>query len=255
MTSALAGRRILIPRAGAWGERVLAEVQARGGQGVIAPLIATRPPVDTDARDRVLAALAAGEYGWLFITSASTVEQLGELGVSVPAHTNIAAVGRATARALMSAGMHVDFVPAGQSSGLAMIRQWCAQHSPEISGRALVLRGDLAMASVSDELEIQGYPVDVGIIYRTIGVDLDPAVVEQITRGEINTVLLTSASVARELQQQTQPASSTLFIAIGPGTSRAAEKLGLPVHATADAQNVESMLDALEHHLSKEPVE
>ena len=94
MTGGLRGRRILIPRGGAWGDRVRDEVERRGATGVIAPLIESRPPRDLAARDAAFARLAAGEYAWVFITSAATVEQLVAQRVSIPIGTRIAAVGR-----------------------------------------------------------------------------------------------------------------------------------------------------------------
>lgn len=254
MSQGLHGRRILIPRGGPWGQRALAEVHSRGGEGVIAPLIEAKPPLDTAARDGLLARLEAAEYSWLFITSASTVEQLAALGTRIPASMSIAAVGPATARALRDANMRVDFLPTGPSSALGMIRQWCREHAPSAAGRALVLRSDLAMAAVSDELEIQGYLVDVGLAYRTVGVDLPQAVLEQFAAGQIDAVLLTSGSVARELHQQVGESrlGGATLIAIGPSTQRVAEKLGLVVSLTAEQQSVESMLERLDQEFSKE---
>ena len=76
MTGALRGARVLIPRDGSWGARVAAEVDRRGGIPIVAPLIASAPPRDEASRDRAFAALAAGDYSWLFVTSAASVEQL-----------------------------------------------------------------------------------------------------------------------------------------------------------------------------------
>ncbi|MFM6973822.1 MAG: uroporphyrinogen-III synthase [Agromyces sp.] len=246
MAESLRGLRVLVPRAGAWGERVRAEIENRGGVPIIAPLIEAQPPKHTAELDRLLAEIQAGTVEWMFITSASTVEQLASRGVRIPATTQIAAVGRATARALIEAGMHVDFLPAGQSSALEMVRQWCAKFPPGTVGSSVVLRGDLAMASVSDELEVQGHTVEVGIMYRTVGVDLAPDVRSALERGEIDAVLLTAGSVARELHQQVPTlADHIVRVAIGPATTHAAEKLGLRVDLTAREQTIEAMLDAL----------
>ncbi|POX66757.1 uroporphyrinogen-III synthase [Microbacterium sp. Ru50] len=247
MTGGLSGRRILIPRGGAWGERVRAEVERRGATGVIAPLIESRPPRDLAARDAAFAALAAGEYAWVFITSAATVEQLVAQRVSIPIGTRIAAVGRPTARAVADAGFEVEFVPVGTSSATNMIAQWCAGRSPRSTGRCLVLRSDLAMAVISDELELQGYEVDVCIAYRTVGVDLTPEIAEEVRTGKIDTVLLTSLSVGREFRRQVGIPGHEVFIAsIGPGTTRDAEKLGYTVHHTAHSQSVDALIAELD---------
>ncbi len=249
MTGALGGARVLIPRGGAWGERVRADLERRGAEGIVAPLIASAPPRDLAARDRAFAALAAGEYAWLFVTSAAAVEQLVQHGVEVPPTTQIAAVGSATARAVADTGAEVSFVPAGQASAAALTAQWCAGRDAAATGRCLVVRSDLATAIVSDELELRGYAVDVCIGYRTVGIDLQPAVRRQLNDGGVDLVLLTSLSVGRELRRQlgTLPAS-TLVASIGPGTTRDAERLGFPVFHTARTQSIDALvaeLDAL----------
>ena len=247
----LAGARVLVPRGGAWGERVAGELDRRGAEPVVAPLIQTVPPRDTAARDSTFAALADGRYDWLFVTSAASVEQLGDYlaqhGRALPEALNIAVVGQATARAVAELGARVDFVPVGRSSAHAMIVQWCATHAPASTERCLVVRSDLAAAVVSDELELRGFAVDVCIGYRTVGVDLAPAVAADLAAGRFQVVLLTSLSVGRELRRQvgTLPAS-TLVASIGPGTTRDAERLGFTVGHTARTQSIDALIAELD---------
>ena len=247
MTGALRGARVLVPRDGSWGARVAAEVDRRGGVPVVAPLIASAPPRDEASRDRAFAALAAGEYSWLFVTSAASVEQLTARGVRIPATTRIAAVGPATARAVAASGAEVSFVPLGESSAAAMAAQWCAGRTPDTAGRSLVVRSDLATAVISDELTLRGFAVDVCIAYRTVGVDLPREVASSLARGTIDVVLLTSLSVARELRRQVGPLPAQVRVAsIGPGTTRDAERLGFTVAHTARTQSVDALLAELD---------
>lgn len=249
MTQGLRGRTVLVPRGGAWGERVRADLAARGAVGVIAPLIDTRPPRDLAERTAAFARLAAGEYGWVFLTSAAAVEQLLAADAAIPTTTRVAVVGAATARAARDAGYRVDFVPDGPASAAAMITRWCGEHDPVESGRALVLRSDLAMAAVSDELEVRGFAVDVCIAYRTVGQDLAPDVRDRLRAGAIDTVLLTSASVARELAAQGGVGASVQVGSLGPATTREALRHGIPVAVTAPLQHMETLLDALDDAL------
>lgn len=244
---ALRGARVLIPRGGAWGARVAAEVARRGGEGVVAPLIASAPPRDAEARDVIFAALAAGTYAWLFVTSAASVEQLVAHGIRVPESTRIAVVGPATGRAVASAGWPVGFQPDGESSAVILAAQWCASHDAQAEGRVLILRSDLAGAHLSDELQAHGFTVDVGIAYRTVGIDLDPAVARDLREGAIDIVLLTSLSVARELRRQIGPLPDRVRVAsIGPGTTRDAEHIGFTVAHTASTQSVDDLLAELD---------
>jgi uroporphyrinogen-III synthase len=249
-TGGLHGASVLVPRGGAWGARVQAEIQRRGGRAVVAPLITSAPPRDTEARDRAFAALAAGEYAWIFVTSAAAVEQWAAQGVRIPATTQIAAVGSATARAAADSGAEVAFVPSGTSSAAALVAQWCAGRDPAATGRCLVVRSDLATSVVSDELELRGFAVDVCIGYRTVGIDLRPDVADALRGGQIDVVLLTSLSVGRELRRQVGALpSSTLIASIGPGTSRDAERLGFAVGYTARTQSIEALVAELDESL------
>ncbi|WP_347346831.1 uroporphyrinogen-III synthase [Microbacterium sp.] len=248
--SGLTGARVLIPRGGAWGARVRDALVARGADAVVAPLIVSLPPRDLAARDAAFARLAAGEYAWLFVTSAATVEQLTNAGVDVPESTRIAVVGAATARAVAAAGWPIAFMPEGVSSGANLVAQWCVRHTPGRTGRCLVLRSDLAQPVVSDELELQGHAVDVGIAYRTVGVDLDPAVADDLGAGRIDAVLLTSLSVGRELKRQVQLPERVVVASIGPGTTRDAARIGIPVSLTSPVQTVDALIAELDAHLA-----
>ena len=77
------------------------------------------PTADAPALQRALAALAAlaaGEFDWMTVTSATTVDVLSAWQASVPPTTRIAAVGETTAASLTAAGSHVDMVPAEENS-------------------------------------------------------------------------------------------------------------------------------------------
>ena len=207
------------------------------------------------SRDRAFAALAAGEYGWMFVTSAASVEQLAAHGVVLPPATRLAAVGPATARAARQAGYEVAFVPDGHSSASALALQWCAAHAPGEAGRSIVVRSDLATATVSDELQLRGFAVDVCIAYRTVGVDLDPAIAAALRAADpdvdapaaVDVVLLTSLSVARELRRQVGALPRRVRVAsIGPGTTRDAERLGFSVTHTARTQSIDALVAELD---------
>ncbi|WP_040166744.1 uroporphyrinogen-III synthase, partial [Microbacterium gorillae] len=122
MSGALQGRRVLVPRGGRWGERVAAQLTAHGAVPVIAPLIATAAPVDTAARDDAFAALAAGAFDWVLITSAAGVEAVG--ATPLPGGPRLAVVGPETARAATAEGRSVAFRPDGPSSAAALAEQW-----------------------------------------------------------------------------------------------------------------------------------
>lgn len=223
---------------------------------MIAPLIETKPPLDTAALSGSIAALQGGFYSWLIVTSSATVEVLQERGVTIPATTSIAAVGKVTSRSLEEAGYQVSFRPFGVSSSHALVEQWRRVFPQAPRSNILVMRSDLASATVSDDLELAGHLVDVCISYRTVGVDLAPDVLRDLVADQFDSVLLTSLSVAMELARQLDAIPRrTLFASLGSGTAREANRLGLRPSVTAAEQSAEGLLDAVERYFVGEPDE
>ena len=70
----LAGWRVLVPRGGPWGDAVAAALRARGASPVVAPMINFATADDQPALEAALAKLSAGEFVWLTVTSATTVD-------------------------------------------------------------------------------------------------------------------------------------------------------------------------------------
>lgn len=246
MTPRLGGWRILIPRGGDWGASVEQLCSDRGAVGVVVPIIDTKPPRDTHALESFLAALREGRYTWLFVTSAASVEVLRAHDVVIPPSTSIATVGPTTARSLELAGYRVAFVPTGASSARALVDQWKRATPRSPAANVLVMRSDLAAATISDSLEAAGHLVAVCIAYRTVGVDIAQGALDDLAAGRFDAVLVTSHSVAIELGAQLKDTPApTVFAFLGHGTAREATKLGLVPGVTAAEQTIESLLDAV----------
>lgn len=237
---------VLVPRGGAWGDRVAALLAAADLDAVIAPLIGREPPSDPARLDRALADLAAGiRYDGLAVTSAATVEVLIERGATVPPTVRVGAVGAATAAALESAGIPVAFRPEAESSGDALAAAW-----PGDVGRVLVLRSEIGGPHLVDGLRAAGHEVDDVAAYRTVSRELAPAARAALASGGIGAVLVTSGSVARSLASQLDPGRMPLIACLGPLTADDARAAGLPVDVVAPERSVESLVTALAAHLS-----
>jgi len=103
----LAGWRVLVPRGGKWGDSVAATLRGQGAVPVIAPLINFASTDDPTSLANALHELQDGQFAWLVVTSATTVDVLNAQRVKVPDGTRIAAVGETTAAALQLAGHRV----------------------------------------------------------------------------------------------------------------------------------------------------
>lgn len=239
----LAGWRVLVPRGGTWGDDVAAMLRGLGGVPVIAPLINFASAEDPTPLANALHELSDGQYDWLVVTSATTVDVLSGQRVRVPQDTRIAAVGETTASALQAAGYRVDFVPGADNSARGLVKEWPAS---EIRGRVLIPQSDVAEPTLVAGLSRLGFAVEYVTAYRTVSVALAPGVLADLESGRIGGVLVTSGSVARSLASQL-PAlpAETVIACIGPRTAFDARAAGLAVHTIAEERTAESLIEAL----------
>ena len=242
----LAGWRVLVPRGGPWGDQVAANLRSRGATPVVAPMINFAPTDDAPALETALAKLAAGDFDWMTVTSATTVDVLSSHRAVVAPGTRIAAVGETTAAALVAAGYHVDIVPAEDNSAKGLLAEWEAATNGAIPLRVLTLRSEIAKPLLTEGLRRIGHDVESVVAYRTVGVPVADRVVADVKAGRVHAVLVTSGSVAQQVQDQLGPIPRTTLIAcIGPRTAKDAAAIGLHVDVVADAPSAESLIESL----------
>jgi uroporphyrinogen-III synthase len=243
----LAGWKVLVPRGGTWGDRMAATLRKHGAQPVVAPLInfasADRPELLDDALGR----LAAGRFDWLVVTSATTVDVLLSAGATVPETTRIAAVGETTAGSLAAAGYRVDFVPAKDNSARGLVAEW-----PGSGGRVLVPQSDIAEPTLVDGLAALGVDAEYVSAYRTVGVPAPAEVLRDVAEGRVRAILVSSGSVARQVQAQFAPLpEGTVVAAIGPRTAYDARAAGLTVQVIAEQRSGESLVEGLADYVKE----
>lgn len=240
----LRGWRVLVPRGGPWGDQVAALLRSHGATPVIAPLVNFAPTTEVAELDAALAELAAGAFDWITLTSATTVDVLYAYRAEIPATTRVAAVGETTAAALTAVGYHVDLVPDKDDSASGLAQQ-IIDLEPQ-SRRVLALRSEVAKPVLTRKLIEAGHDVRSVVAYRTVGVPVTERIALDVDSGRINAVLVTSGSVAEQVQAQfpSLPAS-TVVAAIGPRTARDARKLGVSVDLVAAETSIESLITGL----------
>lgn len=274
---------VLVPRGGAWGDRVAEAARARGLDPVVVPLIVDAPPEDPAALDAALdrLAAAAGRHGaaptdtpapdgrspgtsgarpaaaarpdgrgadapWLVVTSATAVRAVAGRMAGLPAGVHVACVGEATARAARDAGWPVDLVPEDES-GAGLVAAF-----PVTSGHVLFPRSEIAAATVVDGLRAAGIDVEDVVAYRTVGTGDEPVHLDRAP----DVVLVTSGSVASQVARRMTPLDPHTRIAcIGPATAEAAREAGLPVHVVGRSRSAEALLDAVVETLPTEAPE
>ena len=248
-TKPLTGWRVLVPRGGRWGDTVAATLRGHGAVAVVAPLINFESTETAQVLANALYDLQDGQYEWLVVTSATTVDILMSQSVRVPSSTRIAAVGETTAAALSLAGFRVDFVPEVDNSARGLVKEW---PSTDISGRVLVPQSDIAEPILVSGLTALGLAVEFVSAYRTVGVPVADHVKTDIASGRIGAVLVTSGSVARQVAEQLAPLpEGTIVACIGPRTAFDARAAGLSVDVIAEFRTADSLVEALIEHVAQ----
>ena len=241
MTAALAGWRVLIPRGGAWGEDLAARLRDAGAEPVVAPLIAFEPPEDDDALGTAVARLREGAFDWLVLTSATTVAALARHDAVVPSGTRVAVVGEHTALAAREAGLPVDAVPS-EASAQGLVAEWPG----DPDARVLLPQSQLADATLLEGLSALGASVATVTAYRTVPVQPEPQIVEQVAQGGFRAILVTAGSVAARIADVFPVIDTgTALVAIGPRTAGEAASAGLPATVIAQGRSGEAMVEAL----------
>jgi uroporphyrinogen-III synthase/uroporphyrinogen III methyltransferase/synthase len=252
MPPPLAGRRILVTRAAHQAGKLSAGLRALGAEPVEVPLLEIQPPVSFAPLDSALRHLAG--YDWILFTSANTVRAVAnrarELALAlapIPGHT--AAVGAATADALVQEGLPVTLVP-DRYVAEGLIEALSVQGG--LAGRRILLaRAAVARDVIPDALRAAGAHVDVVDAYRNVVPANAAELLCAALAQPIAAALFTSSSTAEHLAEAARqaglrfPLPGVAAISIGPITSRTLLDLGWAPSAEAHPHDIAGLLEAL----------
>jgi uroporphyrinogen III methyltransferase / synthase len=151
--------------------------------------------------------------------------------------TRVAAVGPATAEALATAGVAVDFVPSAYTTAAL------ASELPGPPSRVCVVRAEAAGSDLETTLSARGYEVERVNAYRT-----EPAghhlIAEALDAG-VDAVALTSASITEAFADAAGHPPDTrgaAVFSIGPATTAACRRAGLAVRAEAATHTIPGLV-------------
>jgi uroporphyrinogen-III synthase len=289
----LDGRTVLVPRSLDRAVGLAARLHELGARVLVSAVIERAPADDLAPLDDAACDLARGVYAWVLVTSVNAVDELaaawrrasrpdgtaaddtdGSLAADrslAGAPTRWAAVGPTTAKALRDVGVEPSLVPEDHSAlgllgalrAVALApdvseREGSVDHSRSDTSddgpRVLLPLGDLAQPTLERGLTAMGARPHVVVAYRTVTHPIDSEVRDAWDAGEVDAVVLTSGSVAREVARQLGPRGNVAGVAIGSPTARAAHEAGLRIAAVAttadDAGLVEAAARALAPDLS-----
>ena len=248
-TKPLAGWRVLIPRGGAYGEAVAATLRSYGAAPVVAPMVNFASPEDVPALTAALQRLQSGEFDWVAVTSAAVVDVLVSQRIAIPKKTRVAAVGETANTALTLAGYQVDFAPEADKSMRGLLKEW---PESETAGRVLVPHSNLSEPHLLTDLAEVGLDVEFVTAYRTVGVPVSEKVAADVAEARIRAILVSSGSVARQIQAQLAPLPDSIVVAcIGPRTAFDTRAAGLPVHVIAESRTADSLVEGLAEYAAQ----
>lgn len=183
----LEGLHVLITRPVAQAGGICALIEAEGGTAVRFPSIAITPP--DDARP-AKALLARADWDRVIFVSANAVHAALKLGGDWQRRP-LVAVGNATRKALLAAGLEVSVTPTDGFNSEALLAL------PELQtvagARMLIVRGEGGRETLADSLRERGALLEYAEVYRRTMPTTDPAELLQIwTDGGIDVVTVTS---------------------------------------------------------------
>ena len=247
----LFGQTILITRPPHQADELRRQIEALGGQTVLFSPVEIAEVEDWSAVDAVLAGLR--EFDWLVFTSSNGVDglikRLRQTGRDLRAlgHLRLAAIGPATAEALRRFHLDADVVP-GEYNSEGLV----SALAPLVAGqRVLLARTNRGIELLREELAKVAVVEQIAV-YLQRDVAVPAAVREQLNRGGIDAVTLTSSMIARgviasldEDGRQRVRAGSLRLVTISPRTSAVVREMGLPIAAEAREYTSSGVLAAL----------
>ncbi len=248
----LHGRRILVTRPRHQAGQLARLLRARGAAVLEVPAIEIAPPESCELLDRALSNLS--QYQWLIVTSANAVDalraRLQALGLPAEtcAHLRIAAIGSATAQALLALGLPPAVTPP-EYVAESLVKAVGEQTRDQ---RVLLARAAVARDVIPDALRAQGARIDVVDAYRTvIPADSVTAIRTIFSGGDApDAATFTSSSTVANflalLHQAGVAAPASLrAVSIGPITSRTLREHGWEPAAEAHPHDLAGLVEAV----------
>lgn len=226
-------------------------IEEAGGEAIACPLLEIAPSARLAEARKKFAAL--DETDWLVFVSVNAVryaQTMGDDGIMrISARPRIAAIGRATAKALDEAGFRAAAVapPPFDSEAALTLDEF-----RDVAGqRILLVRGEGGRELLAETLRARGAQVEIAEVYRRVAADVDAAaVVARWRRNPLIAAAVTSGEILERFVAVFTPLMGTALLetplaVIGERVRQAAHRAGFGrVVAAAEAADA-ALLQAL----------
>ncbi len=196
----LKGVHVLVTRPVDQSENLSSLIEAQGGIAVRFPTLAIVAMEDKSAIQNTLAQIDS--YQWLVFISANAVTMQGNSADSDKIKkfksVRIAAIGNATAKALVNAGWAVDLVADSGFNSEALL---VMPELQQITGqRFLIIRGQGGREELANVLQSRGATVDYLDVYKRIIPVSDPSQLKLLLeQDKLDVITITSGEALQNL--------------------------------------------------------
>jgi len=248
----LRGRRVLVTRAAEQASELIARLEAAGAEVVHLPAIRFVRPPTWDSLDQVID--EPDSWDLVVFTSTNGVAFFAErcrerhFEPASRIRAKVAAVGRATADALRTAGIVPDIVPE-RFSGSEIAG---SLPDNQTGKRTAIVRALAGRDELIEELQTRGGEVHLAVAYETKGLDeLPDDLRAALVEGRIDALTFTSPSTAENVLRHLSTddlervVERSIFVSIGPTTTAALRALGVEGVVEADESSVRGLVRAL----------
>lgn len=244
----LEGLCIAVTRPEGQAPELMAGLRELGARPLSCPTIRIEEPADRSPVERAVRHL--NDYDWVVFTSANGVARFWDELVrsggdgSWPAGTRLAAIGPATAGALVERGVRPEVVPATYVAEAVAV----TLAELDIAGqRVLLPRAAGARAVLPERLRAAGAQVDDVVAYVS---SPEPEGIARLRssleQGGVDMVTFTAPSTVRHFVEATGAEMGRARVAaIGPITAENARALGVRVDIVAEDYTVHGLLRAI----------
>jgi uroporphyrinogen-III synthase len=257
----LAGRRIVVTRAPEQAGELVRALEARGAAVLSLPTVSFAPPQNPAEFDAALARL--GDFDWILFTSQNAVRffcrRSTETGLGQTAfgatRARVAAVGSATARAITTEGMRVDYVAQTQTG-----ESLAAELRDSVGGKQVLLpRSDRVDDRLPSALREAGATVHEVVAYRTLPPQtLDGELMGIVRRAEVDAIVFASPSAFHNLAafvpftELAALSKRIQFATIGSATTRALREAGVRVAIESNDSSSAGLADAIAKYYQRQ---
>ncbi len=256
-TLPLFGRRIVVTRSRDRKSELSFGLEVLGAEVIEVPTIEIRPPESFDELDRAIGEIAS--YDWVLFTSQNSVEsmfdRMADTGLDTRASAGVkcAAIGDATAGALLDRGIRADLLPAKTTSE-GLLEAFDDARIVLTDKRVLFPCSDRSRDVLPDGVVARGAVIDRVVAYLTAEPEETPPALDLVLQSSPDLVTFTSSSTVLNFKRlldrvgRSELLDGLVAASIGPITTRTAEEAGIRVVAEPSEARIHSLITAIEEY-------